>query len=256
MIPVSVVIPSLNSEREIQRALDSLFPQLVGGDEVIIIDGGSKDATLEIACRYGCKIFVYPGASIGRARHYGVEVSRNEVVLQTDTDVIFLPDFMRLLRTHFEDPAVVGVTGSWLDGKNRLLGNVTCKLIEGALKYADCLQAYRRSVYFETVGHPDVSFGEQIGNWAQMSKMGKVVYDPRICVLHFSERNVNIPSYIIGSSVFGGGLAYKYGGGGELSYMAMGLLVSSELKTWRRSRGWLSIGRITRTTFIIGRWVP
>ena len=92
MIPVSVVIPSLNSEKEIQRALDSLFPQLIKGGEVIIIDGASKDATLEIACRYGCKIYIYPKASIGRCRHYGVEVAKNQIILQTDTDVYFLSD--------------------------------------------------------------------------------------------------------------------------------------------------------------------
>lgn len=220
--PVSIVIPSLNSGGEIKRALSSLKPQLKEGDEIIVIDGGSIDRTLELAENYGCKIILYPGSTIGGARNAGVEASSNEIVIQTDTDIEAVPWLIEGIRKHYSDGEVVGVAVGWKDGKRRFLGDAICALLEGNMKYADCLQSYRKSAYFKTDGHPNVSFGEQIGLWTQIKKTGKTVYDPNLYVYHYSERNVNLPSYIIGGSVLAGGLAYEHASGQDVGYAIIG----------------------------------
>jgi len=55
---ISVIIPTLNDEATLVRTLSSLVPAVVEGlvREVIIADGGSEDATLEIAESTGCRI--------------------------------------------------------------------------------------------------------------------------------------------------------------------------------------------------------
>lgn len=55
---ISVVIPTLNAEDYLARTLTSLVPGVVEGviKEVIIVDGGSTDSTLEIAESTGCRI--------------------------------------------------------------------------------------------------------------------------------------------------------------------------------------------------------
>ncbi len=55
---ISVIIPTLNAEDHLARTLSSLVPGVIEGliKEVIVVDGGSEDATLEIADSTGCRI--------------------------------------------------------------------------------------------------------------------------------------------------------------------------------------------------------
>src|SRR4051812_8684973 len=55
---ISVVIPTLNSERALPRCFDSLIPAAVRGvvREVIIADGGSTDGTLGVADAAGAHV--------------------------------------------------------------------------------------------------------------------------------------------------------------------------------------------------------
>ncbi|ESQ84475.1 glycosyl transferase family 2 [Asticcacaulis sp. AC466] len=55
---ISVVMPTLNDEDHLARTLSALVPGVVEGliKEVVIVDGGSEDATLEIADSTGCHI--------------------------------------------------------------------------------------------------------------------------------------------------------------------------------------------------------
>ena len=55
---ISVVIPTLDAEEHLARTLSSLVPGVIEGliKEVIVVDGGSSDSTLEIADSTGCEI--------------------------------------------------------------------------------------------------------------------------------------------------------------------------------------------------------
>ena len=222
MQPLSIVIPSLNSEKEILNCLSTLTPQLREGDEIIIIDGGSMDGTLEIAQKYGCTIYLYPGATLGKCRDFGVQVSRNELILNTDTDIVWPSDFIDRLKKDYEEPDVVGVSGGWRDGKGRPLGDLTCLVIEKATSYADCICSYRKDAYLKTLGHPDIMYGEQILLWLQIREQGRTVYDADLLVYHFSEPNVRTPSYIIGGSVMASGAMYEASKKGSLGYGLIG----------------------------------
>lgn len=213
----------MNSEKDLDLCLSTLKPQLEGEDEIIIVDGGSKDRTLEIANRHGCEIYIYPKASLGRTRNFGTEIAKNEIVLQTDTDIEWVPWFIDGLKAHYQkDPDLVGVSGGWRDGKNRPLGNITAAALEGAMQYADCLVSYPKQVYSRTGGHPDVNFGEQVGMWVQLKRVGRTLYDPELYVYHYTERYVNIPSYLIGGTVMAGGLAYETVEKADLGYALIG----------------------------------
>jgi len=220
---LSIIIPSLNSEKEIEGCLSSLKPQLAPQDEIIVIDGASSDETLKIAHDYGCRIFIYPEASLGASRNFGVEVAKNGIIVQTDSDVIFPPQFIESLRKYYlENPELVAVTCGWRDGKGRLLGNFTCAILEGVLQYADCFQSYRREAYYRTRGHADINFGEQIGLWLQLKNLGLTVYDPSLYVYHLSDRSVSIPSYMIAGTLLASGIAYEAGVGGAVGSALLG----------------------------------
>lgn len=225
MNSISVVIPVLNEEENLSRCLNSLTSQLQKGDEIVIVDNGSKDHTLEIASRYKCKIFVYPEASLGEVRMLGVEQASNPIVLEAAGDLVFKDGFIEGHRKHYENPEVVAVRGNMLDFKGRLLGDLTYTLASNMLGLAHASYSFRRNLYMETNKHKPVSFGEDVFLWDEISKHGRTIHDSSLIVYHCglsSDKYVSLPSYAIGASFLAGGGAYEVGVGGELGYLLMG----------------------------------
>jgi len=81
-LPLTVVIPTLNEAAQIGAALDALF----WVDEVIVADGGSTDATVEIAKTHGATVLRVPDRTIAAQRNAAIAAARNEWVLALDAD--------------------------------------------------------------------------------------------------------------------------------------------------------------------------
>ena len=86
---VSFVIPTLNNIRTIERCLRSIREQDYPYIEIIVVDGGSTDGTLETAEKYADKIVNVKGP-LGLARAYGAKTSSGKILGIFDSD-IYLP---------------------------------------------------------------------------------------------------------------------------------------------------------------------
>ena len=78
---LSIIIPTFNSSKVIARALDSIVAQTFGDWEVLIMDGASKDNTLEIAQSYydeRIKTFSEPDKGIYDAMNKGIQKAKGE----------------------------------------------------------------------------------------------------------------------------------------------------------------------------------
>lgn len=84
---VSINIPTLNSEKTLERTLLSIKNQSYKNYEIIIIDSGSTDKTLEIARKFTKKIFIDKRKLLG-ARETGVNKSKGSLILLLDSDQI------------------------------------------------------------------------------------------------------------------------------------------------------------------------
>lgn len=91
-IRVSVVIPTLNEERDLPQLLSSLQKQTFRDFEIIVADAGSKDRTRELAVEYGAR--VVDGGMPGVGRNRGAAVARGEYLFFFDADVILPEDFL------------------------------------------------------------------------------------------------------------------------------------------------------------------
>jgi glycosyltransferase involved in cell wall biosynthesis len=93
---VSVVIPCLNSERTIRRALDSVARQDYPAFEVIVVDDASTDGTAEVLARLArpdLRVIRLPQTSgAAAARNAGIAAARGEFVAFLDADDEWLPD--------------------------------------------------------------------------------------------------------------------------------------------------------------------
>lgn len=85
---VSVIIPTLNEGEYVGKTLECLRKQTFGDFEIIIVDGGSKDKTKDIASNYTDRIFVLKERGVSRARNYGAEKARGKILAMTDADTV------------------------------------------------------------------------------------------------------------------------------------------------------------------------
>jgi len=89
---VSIVIPTLNEERDLPVLLETLAKQTFRDFEIIVGDAGSKDQTRPIAEKYGAR--VVDGGMPGVGRNRGAAVAQGEYIFFFDADVILPEDFL------------------------------------------------------------------------------------------------------------------------------------------------------------------
>lgn len=105
---VSAVIPSYNRRTVVFRAIDSVLAQTLPADEIIVVDDGSTDGTVEaIRQRYDSQVIVVQQANSGvsAARSRGVKEARGDWVAFLDSDDEWLPT---KLERQFEALGAVG----------------------------------------------------------------------------------------------------------------------------------------------------
>jgi glycosyltransferase involved in cell wall biosynthesis len=113
---VSCVIPAYNAERYLREAVDSAIRQSLPPFEIIIVDDGSTDGTVELAARLAGPICVVRQAHAGSstARNTGVAVSTGELLAFLDADDVWEPDKLRLqvelFRSHLQPTIVSAYT--------------------------------------------------------------------------------------------------------------------------------------------------
>ena len=127
---VAIVIPALDEAGSIGRVLDDIPASLAA--EVLVVDGGSKDATREIAAAKGARVILEARRGYGRACLTGIERTNGaDVVVVLDGDYSDRPAELPRLLAPIQDGAADIVLGSRLRGGlaagampwHQLLGN-------------------------------------------------------------------------------------------------------------------------------------
>lgn len=113
---ISIIIKTLNEERNIAAAVESALAALPDGDgEVIVADSGSRDRTVEIALGYPVAVaqLVAPAQpSCGVGPQLGFQYSHHDYVCLIDGDMRLDPTFLAAARDFLDaDPRAAGVTG-------------------------------------------------------------------------------------------------------------------------------------------------
>lgn len=89
---LSIIIPTLNEEKNLPNLLNSIKKQSFKDYEIIVADNKSKDKTKSIAKKFGCKIV--DGGLPPKARNNGAKKAKGGYLLFLDADVILENNFL------------------------------------------------------------------------------------------------------------------------------------------------------------------
>ncbi len=118
MPQISVIIPVYNGEKTIFETIESVLNQTESDFELILINDGSQDSTLDIVASIQdprLKVFSYPNAGVSASRNRGIAHACGEFISFLDADDLWTPDKLEAqLRVLQENPQAA-VAYSWLD---------------------------------------------------------------------------------------------------------------------------------------------
>lgn len=90
---ISIIIPVYNCAPWLGEAIESCLNQTYENFEVIVVDDGSTDDSLNVASRYAPNVKIYTQLRKGAAaaRNFGFSMSKGEYITYLDADDVFLP---------------------------------------------------------------------------------------------------------------------------------------------------------------------
>ncbi|MGH3549848.1 MAG: TIGR04283 family arsenosugar biosynthesis glycosyltransferase [Pseudonocardiaceae bacterium] len=177
---VSIVVPTLNEAARIEPCLQRLrsdFPS----SELVVVDGGSTDGTVELAARYAHVV----GSAAGRATQMnaGAAVTTGDLLWFIHADCQVPADALDLLRQAVRDPSVVG-GGLQLRFDQRSLGldylAVSSNLRARRLHwiFGDQAMFVRRDVFDSVGGFPEIPLMEDLEMSRVLRRRGRLVVLP------------------------------------------------------------------------------
>ena len=121
---VSVIIPSYNRAQILHRAIDSVLCQTYRDTEILVIDDGSSDNTLEVLDQYDSEVQVISQSNTGAAaaRNNGINKARGEFIAFLDSDDEWMPHKLEKQIACFKQNNELGLVSSGMvditsDGK-------------------------------------------------------------------------------------------------------------------------------------------
>ncbi len=103
MLRVTILIPALNEARALPGTIKGLAALVPQPDEILLVDGGSHDATFQLALDAGYKAIVSPKKGRGAQINFGVAKATSEVVCVLHADTVLPVDAIHIIRDAMAD---------------------------------------------------------------------------------------------------------------------------------------------------------
>lgn len=140
---ISIIVPAYNEEKVIAHTIEGLLETKYPKKEIIFVDDGSSDRTLEIAMQYKDKIKVLHKENGGKASalNYGLVYATGEIIVIQDADTIIGRHSLKEIVKGFEVNEHVAAVAGNIKVRNRVNVLTKCQ----ALEYITGIQIVRRA---------------------------------------------------------------------------------------------------------------
>ena len=156
MTTISVIVPAYNAERTILQTIESIQKQTFKDIEIIIINDGSGDQTLELLETVEdqrLKVYSYPNGGLPTARNRGISHATGDYISFIDADDLWTKDKLEKQLFALRQNPTAGVAYSW----------VIC-MIEDADNFHKITFVPDNKVSFSGNIYPHLLLGNFIGN--------------------------------------------------------------------------------------------
>lgn len=120
---LSVVIITHNEEANLGRTLESAMPLVNRGKgEIIVVDSGSTDRTVEIAKSFGAKVFVEQWKGYAAQKNSAIDKATSDWILSLDADEELSADLASHIDRLTADDKQSDTQAFWIARKNHFLG--------------------------------------------------------------------------------------------------------------------------------------
>jgi glycosyltransferase involved in cell wall biosynthesis len=198
---ISVIVPTLNEEKYLPRCLKSLADQATARSfEILVVDGGSTDQTVQVAKNYADEVLMKPRAPVGAARNLGAKAAKGNILAFIDADTIANPQWVDSIDTAFRRaPVAVGLTGPTLPYDGCFSDSITYRLwtiyLQRILLYLEMPHvigfncAYRRAPFLSVGGFDEDSvMSEDIKLAHKIRRYGKIKFEKDMSALTSARR--------------------------------------------------------------------
>lgn len=173
---LSIIIPVLNEAGEIKSFLEPLQSLRKGGHELLLVDGGSRDATVEIARTMVDKLVASPA---GRAMQMnaGAKAATGEVLLFLHADTTLPAQAISLIERALQGGRQWGRFDVRLSGRHLML-----RFVERMMNWRSCLTGIatgdqaifvKRDIFQQVGAFPEIVLMEDIEMSKQLKRIGK-----------------------------------------------------------------------------------
>jgi len=198
---ISITIPAYNAETTIGNTLKTLLDQNYPKNkyEIIVVDDGSADKTVEIASKFPVKVIRAKHAGPSNARNLGAKKAKGGILLFVDSDCIPDRNWIKNMVEPFKNKEIVGVSGTYKTlNKNKFMARFTGYEIEQRheqmkkKKYIDFIGSYsagyRKNIFLKFGGFDTrfkIASGEDPELSYRIAKAGfKMIFQPKAFVYH------------------------------------------------------------------------
>jgi O-antigen biosynthesis protein len=202
---VSVVVCAYNAERTMDQCLASLERLNYPDYEVVVVNDGSRDRTLEISeCYPYCRIISQENRGLSVARNVGAEAANGDIVAYTDSDCVADPDWLNYLVATMETKHLVACGGpnfpppedDMVPEAVAVSPGAPCHVLlddEIAEHIAGCNMAFRRDVLLDLGGFDPIyrAAGDDVDICWRLQDAGHAIgFSAAATVWHFRRNTV------------------------------------------------------------------
>lgn len=185
---VAVIMPTYNCEAYVGEAIESILGQTLTDLELIVVDNGSRDRTVDVARSYSSRderisVFVHPHGGVSGALNFGISRSKSEYIARMDGDDISDRRRLEIQIDFMEQNLDVIICGTDMisfngSRKRRNLYPTADRDCQIFLLLRSCFShptvVIRRSAFPDHEFYkPDYNFAEDYKAWCEISHLGR-----------------------------------------------------------------------------------